>query len=92
MAKEKNKVNIDDDFDFGADDFNFDITTPAKPKNKREVIADLATETIKATASKTAAIYRAAAPSKTEIFQSGKAGQRVAFNCWVGESIVVPNL
>lgn len=51
MAKEKNKVNIDDDFDFGADDFNFDITTPAKPKNKREVITDLATETIKATAS-----------------------------------------
>ena len=47
---------------------------------------------IKATASKTAASYRAAAPSKTEIFQSGKAGQRVAFNCWVGESIVVPSL
>ena len=47
---------------------------------------------IKATASKTAASYRAAAPSKTEIFQSGKAGQRIAFNCWVGESIVVPNL
>ena len=47
---------------------------------------------IKATASKTAASYRAAAPSKTEIFQSGKAGQRIAFNCWVGESILVPNL
>ena len=51
MAKEKNKVNDDFDFDFGADDFNFDITTPAKPKNKREIITDLATETIKATAS-----------------------------------------
>mgnify|MGYP006141823183 FL=1 len=47
---------------------------------------------IKATANKTAASYRAAAPSKTEIFQSGKQGQRIAFNCWVGESIVVPNL
>lgn len=47
---------------------------------------------LKATASKTAASYRAAAPSKTEIFQSGKAGQRIAFDCWVGESIVVPNL
>lgn len=47
---------------------------------------------IKGTASKTAASYRAAAPSKTEIFQSGKAGQRIAFNCWVGESIVVPSL
>ena len=47
---------------------------------------------IKATANKTAASYRAAAPSKTEIFQSGKQGQRIAFNCWVGESIVVPSL
>lgn len=47
---------------------------------------------IKATANKTAASYRAAAPSKTEIFQSGKAGQRIAFDCWVGESIVVPSL
>jgi hypothetical protein len=48
--------------------------------------------TIKAKANNDAAKYRAAAPSKTEIFQSGKAGQRIAFNCWVGESIVVPNL
>ncbi|MFY8066672.1 MAG: tetratricopeptide repeat protein, partial [Flavobacterium sp.] len=46
--------------------------------------------TIKAKANNDAAKYRAAAPSKTEIFQSGKAGQRIAFNCWVGESIVVP--
>lgn len=48
--------------------------------------------TIKAKANNDAAKYIAAAPSKTEIFQSGKAGQRIAFNCWVGESIVVPNL
>jgi tetratricopeptide (TPR) repeat protein len=47
---------------------------------------------LKSQASSNAAKYRAAAPSKTEIFQSGKAGQRIAFNCWVGESIVVPNL
>jgi hypothetical protein len=47
---------------------------------------------LKATANKMASGYRAAAPSKTEIFQSGKAGQRIAFNCWVGESIVVPSL
>ena len=51
-----------------------------------------ADSTIKAKANNDAAKYRAAAPSKTEIFQSGKAGQRIAFNCWVGESIVVPNL
>lgn len=51
-----------------------------------------ADSSIKALANKTAASYRAAAPSKTEIFQSGKAGQRIAFNCWVGESVVVPSL
>jgi tetratricopeptide (TPR) repeat protein len=47
---------------------------------------------LKATATKMAASYRAAAPSRTEIFQSGKQGQRIAFNCWVGESVVVPTL
>ena len=44
------------------------------------------------TASKMAASYRAAAPSRTEIFQSGKQGQRIAFDCWIGESVVVPTL
>lgn len=47
---------------------------------------------VKSTANKMAASYRAAAPSKTEIFNDGRAGQRIAFNCWVGESVVVPNL
>ena len=47
---------------------------------------------LRSQASSNAAKYRAAAPSKTEIFQSGKQGQRIAFNCWVGESIVVPSL
>ncbi|UGS23950.1 tetratricopeptide repeat protein [Flavobacterium channae] len=47
---------------------------------------------LRSQASSNAAKYRAAAPSKTEIFQSGKAGQRIAFNCWVGESIAVPSL
>jgi len=54
--------------------------------------AGAADSSLKSQASSNAAKYRAAAPSKTEIFQSGKAGQRIAFNCWVGESIVVPNL
>lgn len=48
--------------------------------------------TLRAKASADAARYRAAAPSKTEIFQSGKQGQRIAFSCWVGESVVVPSL
>uniref|UniRef100_A0A0N8AFD7 Uncharacterized protein n=1 Tax=Daphnia magna TaxID=35525 RepID=A0A0N8AFD7_9CRUS len=51
-----------------------------------------ADSSIKAVANKTAASYRAAAPSITEIFDSGKAGQRIAFNCWVGESVVVPSI
>lgn len=54
--------------------------------------AGAADSSLKSQASSNAAKYRAAAPSKTEIFQSGKAGQRIAFNCWVGESVVVPNL
>ncbi len=48
--------------------------------------------TLRGKASGDAAKYRAAAPSKTEIFQSGKGGQRIAFNCWIGESILVPSL
>jgi tetratricopeptide (TPR) repeat protein len=47
---------------------------------------------IKGLANKTAASYRAAAPSTSEIFSEGKQGQRIAFNCWIGESIVVPNI
>jgi hypothetical protein len=54
--------------------------------------AAAADSTLKGKASSDAAKYRAAAPTKTEIFQSGKQGQRIAFNCWVGESIVVPSL
>lgn len=47
---------------------------------------------LKAQAQKTAAQFRAAAPSRTEIFNEGMSGKRIAFNCWVGESIVVPTL
>ncbi|PWL40325.1 hypothetical protein DKG77_05755 [Flagellimonas aquimarina] len=43
-------------------------------------------------ASKTAASYSAKAPTKEMIFSSGKAGQRISFNCWVGGSVTVPNL
>jgi len=42
-------------------------------------------------ANETAASYRGLAPSKTEIFQSGKAGQKVNFSCWIGGSITVPS-
>ena len=47
---------------------------------------------LKATAARQAASYNASAPSKTDIFNEGKAGQTVSFNCWIGESVRVPNL
>ncbi len=47
---------------------------------------------LKATASRQAASYNASAPSKTDIFNEGKAGQTISFNCWIGESITVPNI
>lgn len=39
-----------------------------------------------------ASSYRQRAPSKGDIFNSGKAGTTVSFNCWVGGSVRVPNL
>ena len=57
--------------------------------------AAAADSSLKATAAKMAAGYRAAAPSKTEIFSHPKgnmSGKRIAFDCWVGESITVPTL
>ncbi|SNY94499.1 tetratricopeptide repeat protein [Flagellimonas pacifica] len=43
-------------------------------------------------ANKSAASYSAKAPTKEMIFSSGKAGQRITFNCWVGGSVKVPSL
>lgn len=43
-------------------------------------------------ANKSAASYAAKAPTKEMIFSSGKAGQTVSFNCWVGGSVKVPSL
>lgn len=54
--------------------------------------AGAADSSLKAVASKTAAQYRASAPTTAEIFSEGKSGQRIAFNCWVGESVVVPSI
>ena len=39
-----------------------------------------------------AASYDRLAPSKQEIFNSGRAGQSISFKCWVGRSITVPSL
>lgn len=47
---------------------------------------------LKSRAAKSVKSYNALAPSKQDIFQSGMAGKTVKFNCWVGGSVVVPNL
>lgn len=47
---------------------------------------------LKATASRQAASYNASAPSKTDIFNEAMAGKTISFNCWIGESVRVPNL
>jgi len=43
-------------------------------------------------AGKATASYAAKAPTKEMIFSSGKAGQKITFNCWVGGSVTVPKL
>ncbi|SDD57854.1 hypothetical protein SAMN05421636_10191 [Pricia antarctica] len=43
-------------------------------------------------ANQAAASYSAKAPSKTDIFNSGMAGKKITFDCWVGGSVTVPNL
>lgn len=47
---------------------------------------------VRAKANQTANQYRASAPSKTEIFQAGKAGETIRFDCWINRSITVPKL
>ena len=43
-------------------------------------------------AKQSSASYDAKAPSKTDIFNSGMAGKKITFSCWVGGSITVPNI
>jgi tetratricopeptide (TPR) repeat protein len=39
-----------------------------------------------------AANYMAKAPSKSEIFSAGRAGETINIGCWIGRSVKVPNL
>ena len=48
--------------------------------------------TLRSTASKQAANYKAKAPSKSEIFSKGNAGETISFKCWVGGSVRVPQI
>jgi tetratricopeptide (TPR) repeat protein len=47
---------------------------------------------MKKNASKSIANYRAKAPQKSEIFSSGRAGERIAIGCWINRTIKVPEL
>lgn len=69
--------------------------------NKRAVFWYAAQEALKAgkvdpslksAAEKTARSYRANAPTKSEIFSAGNAGQSISIGCWIGGSVTVPNL
>ena len=47
---------------------------------------------VKRIAERTAESYEGRAPSKTDIFTEANAGEVIKFNCWIGQSITVPNL
>ncbi len=47
---------------------------------------------LKRSASQNAARYMAQAPSKSEIFTSGRSGETIKIGCWIGRSVKVPKL
>jgi len=48
--------------------------------------------TMKKNAAKSIANYKAKAPTKSEIFSSGRAGQVIKVDCWIQRSVTVPSL
>ncbi|TYB79189.1 hypothetical protein [Bizionia myxarmorum] len=48
--------------------------------------------TMKSAAAQSAASYRANAPQKSEIFQSGMSGKTINIGCWIGKSVTVPTI
>lgn len=47
---------------------------------------------LRSVAQQTAKSYRGRAPSKADIFKSGKAGETITINCWFQETVTVPTL
>ena len=47
---------------------------------------------IRKTANKTAVSYEGRAPSKTDIFTEGRAGETISVKCWIGKNVTVPTL
>ncbi|WP_397364677.1 hypothetical protein [Olleya sp. R77988] len=60
--------------------------------NKRAVFWLAANEASKGGYSALASSYRAKAPTKSEIFAKGNAGQSIKIGCWIGRSVTVPSL
>ncbi len=60
--------------------------------NKRAVYWLAAQTAEKGGSSKTAARYRALAPTKAEIHAKGNQGQKISIGCWIGKSVTVPSL
>jgi tetratricopeptide (TPR) repeat protein len=48
--------------------------------------------TMSKAAAQSSANYNAKAPSKAEIFSSGRAGQTINIGCWIGASVTVPSI
>jgi len=47
---------------------------------------------LKSDAAKSVANYNAKAPTKSEVFSSGRSGETIKIGCWIGSSVKVPNL
>jgi tetratricopeptide (TPR) repeat protein len=56
---------------------------------RRAAIVD---PSLKKTSQKLEASYSGRAPSKTDIFTQGKAGEVISFDCWIRSTVTVPNL
>ena len=54
--------------------------------------AALVNPSLKNTSQKLEASYMGRAPSKTDIFTQGKAGEEISFDCWIRSTVTVPNL
>ncbi len=47
---------------------------------------------LKKAASQSVANYSAKAPSKSDIFSAGRAGEKISIGCWIGRTVTVPSL
>jgi tetratricopeptide (TPR) repeat protein len=47
---------------------------------------------VRRTAARTAVSYEGRAPSKTDIFTEGRAGETISVKCWIRKSITVPSI